>query len=78
MVNLEGASPLMWASMEGSFEIVSLLLKRFDTAPDMVDQDDLTALSFGAWFGHTDVVLLLLQHGAKVTPGDHSRAARGR
>ncbi|WP_066017268.1 ankyrin repeat domain-containing protein [Endozoicomonas atrinae] len=61
-----GSTPLLNAVNEGRVEVVRLLLKEYGARPEI------PTLSFAASRGHTEIVDLLLEHGADVNAFDHT------
>jgi len=55
-----GATPLLWAAMNGHEVVVKLLLGRKEVNPDRPDNDRRTPISWAAGNGHEAVVRLLL------------------
>ncbi|TFY77601.1 hypothetical protein EWM64_g6411 [Hericium alpestre] len=67
--DMENYTPIVYATLKGSVECVRVLLEQggvpaHPTGPD----GDLIPLSMAALAGHMDVVLLLLEYGAKSVP----------
>jgi len=59
-VDETGATPLLWAAMNGHEAVVELLLGRKGINPDRPDNSDQTPMSLAAENGHEAVVKLLL------------------
>ncbi|EXJ68497.1 uncharacterized protein A1O5_08290 [Cladophialophora psammophila CBS 110553] len=67
----EGVSPLWTAAQKGSVETVNLLVSRPNVEIDAMPTDiKRTALHQAAQGGHTEIVRVLLEHGANVDPKD--------
>lgn len=58
--------PLHTACEYGLFSVASQLLKEEGVDANKARDDDYTPLDFAAWNGHSEIVLLLLENGAKV------------
>lgn len=68
-LDLDNYSPLVYAILRGSVDCVQVLLEAggVSVAPSALS-GDLIPLSLASEAGHVDVVLLLLQHGARNVP----------
>ncbi|KAF5387896.1 hypothetical protein D9615_000107 [Tricholomella constricta] len=65
-------SPLVYATMKGNVECVRVLLDEGKVpAEPTTPLDDLIPLSLASQSGHVDVVVLLLQHGARCVPNSN-------
>ncbi|KAG5644565.1 hypothetical protein DXG03_008139 [Asterophora parasitica] len=65
-------SPLVYATMKGNVECVRVLLDEGKVpAEPATPKDDLIPLSLASQSGHVDVVVLLLQHGARCLPNSN-------
>ncbi|KAJ8522978.1 hypothetical protein ONZ45_g506 [Pleurotus djamor] len=69
LVDRDNCSPLVYATLRGSVQCVQVLLEdgHVPVQPSSVE-NDLIPLAVASQSGHVDVLLLLLQHGAKCLP----------
>lgn len=65
-----GASPLIWAAVDGKVKIAKLLIDHGANIHIATDEE-VTALHFAALQGHTSMVRLLLGEGADVNAQEH-------
>lgn len=72
ILDRDNYSPLVYATMKGKVECVRVLLDEGKvSAGPMTPLDDLIPLSLASQFGHVDVVVLLLQYGARCLPNSN-------
>ena len=65
-------SPLIYATLKGDVECVRVLLEKGNVFVQSSSQaNDFTPLSLAARAGHTEVVILLLEHGANSSPNSN-------
>jgi CDK inhibitor PHO81 len=71
-LDVDNCTPLVYATMQGSADCVSVLLKEAPVEVGVLSPGvDLSPLSLASQSGHVNVVLLLLQHGAKSLPNSN-------
>lgn len=71
-LDMDNYSPLVYATLRGSVDCVRVLLEDGEvSAEPTLSIGDLIPLSLASQSGHVDVVLLLLQHGAKPLPNSN-------
>lgn len=63
--DIEGYTPLMIASYNGSYDIVKLLLE-YNASVDITNNYNYSALIYACIYGNLDVVKILLKHKANI------------
>ncbi|KAF8076069.1 cyclin-dependent protein kinase inhibitor [Lyophyllum atratum] len=72
ILDRDNYSPLVYATMKGNVECVRVLLDEGKVPVEPTTTlDDLIPLSLASQSGHVDVVVLLLQHGARCLPNSN-------
>ncbi|KAG6831882.1 hypothetical protein H0H92_006999 [Tricholoma furcatifolium] len=72
VLDRDNYSPLVYATVKGHVECVRVLLDEGKVpAEPSTPLDDLIPLSLASQWGHVDVVVLLLQHGARCLPNSN-------
>lgn len=61
----DGTTPLMWASVQGSLDLVKALIEKGGQVNAKDNRDD-TALMIASYWGHPDVIEVLLRKGADI------------
>jgi CDK inhibitor PHO81 len=72
ILDMDNYSPLIYATLNGSVGCVRALLDEGEiSVQSLTPIGDLVPLSLASQSGHVDIVLLLLQHGAKSVPNSN-------
>ncbi|THH13892.1 hypothetical protein EW146_g6378 [Bondarzewia mesenterica] len=70
--DMENYTPIVYATLKGSVDCVRVLLEEGGVSAQPTPSDgDLIPLSLASLAGHMDVVLLLLEHGARSLPNSN-------
>lgn len=73
---IQGQSLLYWTAHQGNVEFAKLLIEKGANV-NQKDEHERSILSVAAFFGHTDIARLLLQHNAIIDSTAMDRAYKG-